>query len=82
MDRARKMYYLYILKNEETDRYYIGSTTNIERRLKQHLAGHTRTSRILGTNTLVYKETFNTISEARGREKKLKSYKAKNILNG
>lgn len=71
---------MYILKNEQTGRYYIGSTNNLERRLKQHLRGYTRTTRVLGTNTLVYKEEFESIIEARFREKKLKSYKSKKYI--
>lgn len=74
------MFWLYILKNEDTNRYYIGSTNDLNRRLKQHLKGATRTTRILGTNKLVYKEVFNTLIEARGREKKLKSYKSKKYI--
>lgn len=71
---------VYILKNEKTDRYYIGSTDNLERRLKQHRLGYTRTTKILGTKDLVYKEEFKTIIEARLREKKLKSYKSKRYI--
>lgn len=71
---------LYILKNEETDRYYIGSTVNLERRIKQHKKGYTRTSRLLGTYKLVYKEEYNSIEQARRREKKLKSYKSKQYI--
>lgn len=71
---------MYILKNEDTGRYYIGSTNNIARRLKQHRMGLTRTTRILGTHTLVYKEGFENIVDARNREKKLKSYKSKKYI--
>ncbi len=71
---------MYILHNPETDRFYIGSTSDLERRLKQHRKGYTRTSRILETNDLVYKEEFETLIEARSREKKLKSYKSKKYI--
>ena len=74
------MFYLYILKNESTERFYIGSTSNLSRRLKQHLSGKTRTTRILKTFKLVYKEEYNTLLEARTREKKLKSYKSRKYL--
>lgn len=30
------MFYLYILQSERTRRYYIGSTENIARRLREH----------------------------------------------
>ena len=74
------MYYVYILCNEQTDRYYIGSTKNLEVRVRQHASGTTRTTRVLGTNKLVYKEEFDTILDARNRERKLKSYKSKKYI--
>lgn len=74
------MYWLYILKNQNTGRYYIGSTSDLERRLKQHRSGKTRTTRILETHELVYKEKYNTLLEARNREKKLKSYKSRKYI--
>ncbi len=75
------MFNLYILKNEQTGRFYVGSTNDLSRRLKQHLSGKTRTTRVLKTFKLVYKEEYNTLLEARNREKKLKSYKSRKYLN-
>ena len=74
------MCWLYILKNEATGRYYIGSTNNLDRRLKQHKSGSTRTTRVLKTHNLVYTENYDNILEARFREKKLKSYKSKKYI--
>ncbi|MBI2040408.1 GIY-YIG nuclease family protein [Candidatus Microgenomates bacterium] len=74
------MFWLYILKNGLTDGYYIGSTSDLVRRLDQHRKGYTRTTRLLGTYDLVYKEEYNTLLEARLREKKLKSYKSKKYI--
>ena len=74
------MCYLYILKNQETDRFYIGSTNNLERRLKEHLKGKTRTTKVLKAYDLVYFEEYSTDSEARLREKQLKSYKSKKYI--
>ena len=74
------MFYMYILWNQEKDRYYIGSTRNLTRRLKQHLAGYTRTTRVLKTDKLVYYEEYKQESEAREREKQLKSYKSKKYI--
>ena len=74
------MCWVYILKNEETNRYYIGSTSNLSRRLKQHALGSTRTTRILKTDKLVYQEEFSNVAEAKLREKKLKSYKSKKYI--
>jgi putative endonuclease len=74
------MFYLYILRNKETDRFYIGSTNNLGRRLEEHQKGKTRTTRILKINELVYFEEYSTEKEARDREKKLKSYKSKKYI--
>lgn len=73
------MCWLYILRSEN-GRYYIGSTKNLERRLKQHRLGYTRTTKVLKTNELVYKEEFDNITLARIREKQLKSYKSKRYI--
>lgn len=74
------MCWFYILKNEETNRYYTGSTNNLNKRLKQHLQGNTRTTRILKTFQLVYSEKFDKIEAARNREKQIKSYKSKKYI--
>ena len=74
------MFWMYILHNPESDRFYIGSTNNLERRLKQHSKGYTRTTRVLKTYNLVYKEEYKILEEARLREKQLKSYKSKKYI--
>ena len=74
------MAWVYILCNSKTNRYYVGSTIDIERRLKQHKSGNTQTTRILGTKELVYIEEYNNVQEARIREKQIKSYKSKKYI--
>lgn len=68
------------MQNKETGRFYIGSTINVKRRLNEHIKGKTRTTRVLKTYNLVYKEFYDTIEDARRRERKLKSYKSKKYL--
>jgi hypothetical protein len=46
----------------------------------EHLHGKTRTTKILETNVLVYKENYLTLKEVRQREKKLKSYKSRKYI--
>lgn len=74
------MSWVYVLENKETNRYYVGSTSDINRRINQHKKGYTRTTRVLRTTELVYTETYNTIEEARKREKQIKSYKSKKYI--
>lgn len=71
--------WLYILRSKN-GRYYIGSTKNIGRRLRQHRLGHTRTTRVLKAYDLVYTEEFDTETETKLREKKLKSYKSRKYI--
>ena len=75
------MCWVYVLTNENSSKYYIGSTNNLLRRLKQHKAGHTRSTRVLKTYNLVYKEEFDNIDDARLRERKLKSYKSHTYIS-
>ena len=70
-----KMFYVYVIKSDATGRYYIGSSCNIENRLKQHNNGQAKTTRHKGPYKLVYKEEFIIKTEALKREKQIKSYK-------
>jgi len=73
--------WLYILRNDKTGRYYVGSTSSLERIIKQHKNGHTRTTKILKTFTLAYTEEHDNILEARLRERQLISYKSRKYLD-
>jgi len=66
------MYYVYVIKSAE-GRYYIGSTQDVEKRLKQHNAPANRgwTNRFTGW-VEVYREECETRLEARRRERELK----------
>jgi len=68
------MGYVYILQNEKGN-YYIGSTTDVDRRFKQHKEGHTpSTSRMKGLK-LVFSQKFDTLERARYIEYRLKKLK-------
>jgi len=74
------MYYCYILYSVKLDKYYIGSTSNIQGRLQRH-----NTSNIGFTSTgkpweIKYFESFEEKSEAIKREHQLKSFKSRNLL--
>jgi putative endonuclease len=74
------MYTLYILHSKSVDRYYVGFTNNIERRLAEH-------NRVKGKYTdagipwnLVYSESFSSKKEAMAREIFIKSKKSKKFI--
>lgn len=71
--------YVYILEDSE-QKFYIGSTDNVERRLKQHNSGHTQTTRRMGILNLVFSQEFDTLREARKVEFRLKRLKRKDYI--
>lgn len=74
------MFYMYILYNQEIDRFYVGSTSNIESRVEEHNSTKHKTKytrKQMGAWILVYKEQYDTNLLARRRESQIKSWKSK-----
>jgi len=68
------MYYIYILENLNDKSWYIGSTSNLDRRIEEHLEGSGgRTTRIKKGWKLIYCEGYLEKKDALGREEFLKS---------
>ena len=63
---------VYILQGS---RFYVGSTTDLERRLVQHAHGHTHTTKRIGNWTLRKFIPCNSIAEAKLLEKRIKNSK-------
>ena len=72
--------YTYIIKSNITNKYYIGSTQNIEERLSQHNAGLTRSTKHGIPWKIIYYEVCLTKSESLKKEKLWKSYKGGNAF--
>ncbi len=65
----------YILRGS-TGRHYIGSTTDLERRLSEHQRGHTHTTQRLGDELqLIASLDFARLEDARAFERELKRKK-------
>ena len=73
------MYAVYILKSLK-GRYYIGTTNDIYRRLQQHNSGQSNSTAPYKPWEVVRTEKYLTLSEARKRERTLKSKKSVKIL--
>ena len=63
---------VYILKGK---RYYVGSTGDLDRRLRQHKEGHTYTTKRIGEWQLVRFIPCDSVEEARQLESKIKKSK-------
>ncbi len=69
------MHYVYILKSVMTGRFYTGVTENIEKRLKNHNQGGTKSTKPFIPWKVAYKEEFVDKHQAYKREFYLKSPK-------
>jgi len=74
------MWYIYIIKSVLNNRYYIGCTSNIERRILEHNNGYNISTKKDKPWKVVYCEEFNDQQKAYSREKKIKSYKGGNAF--
>ena len=75
------MAYVYILKSLRDGRYYIGSTENIEQRLRHHMEGYTPSTKRFGDIELIFKQYYKFLKDARIIERKLKKLKRKDYLD-
>jgi putative endonuclease len=67
---------VYILQSQASGKFYIGCAGDAAARLKEHNRGQTLSTRGRGPWILVYQEQFDTLSQARMRERQLKSWKS------
>ncbi|MEW5758721.1 MAG: GIY-YIG nuclease family protein [Candidatus Omnitrophota bacterium] len=62
------MYYVYILFSKLKYRTYVGCTLDVEKRLREHNGGRVRSTKAYKPFSIIYKERFNSLIEARQRE--------------
>ena len=72
--------FVYILQSEVNNRYYVGSTIDLERRLDEHNTGKSKYTRLTRPFKLVFVEKFENVIEARKLEYKLKKKKSRLII--
>ena len=73
------MAWVYILETE-MGKYYVGSTTNLEERLKHHMGGYTPSTKALKFKKLLLKQEYETLKEARAVESKIKKLKRRDYI--
>jgi putative endonuclease len=75
------VYVVYVLRSETTGRRYIGSCQDLGKRLRQHNAGESKSTRHGIPWQLIYREVFSTRAEAVRREKYLKTGRGRDELD-
>ena len=71
--RGHIMFYVYILLSLKDKNFYIGYTFNLKQRLKQHFLGEVISTKSRLPLKLIYYEAFINKTDAKKREKFLKS---------
>ena len=74
------MYYVYVLKSEINGDIYIGYSTDLRRRLKEHNDGRSTFTKVYRPWVLIYYEAYRKREDATKREVELKGHKAKEFL--
>jgi putative endonuclease len=72
--------YIYILQSEKNGRFYIGSTDNVERRFFEHQNGIVKSTRNLRPWVLRFSKEYESLTEARKVEYKLKTFKSRKVI--
>jgi putative endonuclease len=72
--------YCYILFSRKLNKYYVGSTPDMERRLDDHNRGKEKFTRTGVPWELVYTETFEDLTIARRRELEIKKKKSRKYI--
>ncbi len=72
-----EIYYLYVLQNQSTGRYYVGHTKDLEERLQRHHDGRSQFTKSRGPFKIVYVEEYRSRSEAARRESEIKGKKSR-----
>ena len=73
-------FYIYVLRSVDFKRNYVGFTRNVDRRLKEHNSGKTKSTKPYRPWKLLFIETFISKSEALEREKYLKSGQGRDYI--
>jgi len=71
------MYYVYVMQSEKNGSFYTGYTKGIHERLKYHNSGKVKATRYSMPFKVVYREAYESATEARRREYYIKSQKSR-----
>ncbi|MDD4352046.1 MAG: GIY-YIG nuclease family protein [Candidatus Gracilibacteria bacterium] len=73
-------YYVYVLQSKKDNKFYIGFTTNLDRRIKEHDEGKNISTAKRLPVELIFYEAYLSKGDALRREKYFKTAKGKTTL--
>ena len=76
----QKSGYVYIIQSVNSCRYYVGSTPDVDRRLREHNSGKNRSTRNKGPWIIKFKQKYPTLKEARSIEFRIKKLKRRDYV--
>ena len=75
------MCYVYILYSAKSDRFYVGSTNNLNDRIQRHNSGRSKYTKPGGPWELVYSKEYATKADAVKAEMYIKAQKSRNYID-
>jgi putative endonuclease len=72
--------FVYILFSQTLNKYYVGSTPDLNRRIAEHNRGKEKFTKTGVPWVLVYQEIFKELKEARKRESYIKRMKSRMFI--
>jgi len=75
-----KFFYVYVLYNKEKNFIYIGYSSNLKQRIKEHNSGKSKSTKHYVPLNLIFYEAYSTKSDAKRRENYLKTNKGRTTL--
>jgi putative endonuclease len=74
------MHHLYILFSQSLNKFYVGHTSDLSERIERHNRGGDKFTSKGQPWNLVYSEKFQTKEEAHKREREIKNWKSKIMI--
>ncbi len=84
MDHVRngyKFFYTYIIQSDKSGKLYIGYTSDLRKRFKEHNSGMSKYTKGRGPFKIIYYEACLNEDDARSRELYLKSGRGRRYIN-
>ncbi|MFC1649923.1 GIY-YIG nuclease family protein [Patescibacteria group bacterium] len=75
-----RFYYVYVLFNKQKKFIYIGYSENLKQRIREHNSGKSKSTKHYAPLKLIFYEAYLVSSDAKRREKYLKSNKGRTTL--